>query len=103
MEKRADDDALQFGVRFVLGPDLEEREAVGRINTQLTKLQLARYVFRNADLARTGPPGGIKGDPELQRFGLLPNVLTKCLKDAMAKAGLSSLRDVAVTDDAFHP
>lgn len=103
MEKKMDEDALQFEIRFVLGSDLEERHVAGRIGSSLTKLQLSSYLFRNADLARTGPPGGIKGDPELNRFGLFPNILVKCLKDAMAKMGLSSLRGVAITDDAFHP
>ena len=103
VEKKQDEDSAQFNLKFVLGSDLEERVASGRIGVGLTKLELHSYVFRNADLARTGPPGSIKGDPELNRFGLLPNVIVKCFKDAMAKMGLSSLRGVAVTDDAFHP
>lgn len=103
MEKKMDEDSLKFGIRFVLGSDLEERMATGQVSSSLTKMQLHRYVFRNADLARTGPPGAIKGDPELNRFGLFPNVFTKCLKDAMARMGLSSLRGINITDEAFHP
>jgi hypothetical protein len=103
MEKKQEEDSAQFGLRFVLGSDLEERTAVGRMGVGLTKLELSRYVYRNMDLSGTGLPGSIKGDPELCRFGLLPNIVVKCFKDAMAKMGLSSLRGVAVTDDAFHP
>lgn len=103
MEKKQNEDFAQFGLKFVLGSDLEERTAAGRMNVGLTRLELSRYVYRNADLSMTGPPGSIKGDPELNRFGLLPNVVVKCFKDAMAKMGLSSLQGVAVTDSAFHP
>ena len=103
MEKKQDEDTAQFGLRFVLGSDLEERTAVGQMGVGLTKLELSRYVYRNTDLAKTGLPGSLRGDPELNRFGLLPNIVVKCFKDAMSKMGLSSLRGVAVTDDAFHP
>lgn len=103
MEKRQDEDAAQFSLRFVLGSDLEERMATGRLGVGLSKLELDHYVYRSLDLARTGLPGSIKGDPELQRFGLLPNIVVKCFKDAMAKMGLSSLKGVVISDDAFHP
>lgn len=103
MEKKPDEDFAQFGLKFVLGSDLEERTAVGRMGVTLTRLELSKYVYRNADLSKTGPPGGIKGDPELNRFGLLPNIIVKCFKDAMAKMGLSSLRGMNVTDESFNP
>ena len=103
MEKKPDENFAQFNLKFVLGSDLEERTAVGRMGVSLTQMELNRYVYRNADLSKTGPPGSIKGDPELNRFGLLPNIVVKCFKDAMSKMGLSSLRGVNVTDTAFHP
>lgn len=103
MEKKSNEDFTNFGLKFVLGSDLEERTVSGRMGISLTKLELDRYVYRNIDLSRTGPPGYIKGDPELNRFGLLPNIVVKCFKDVMSKMGLSSLRGVTVTDDAFHP
>lgn len=103
MEKQAMDDFVNFGLKFVLGSDLELREATGQVHVDLTQLRLDRYTYRNTDLSKTGLPGSIKGDPELHRFGLLPNIIVKCLKSAMSKIGLSSLRGVAVSDDAFHP
>jgi hypothetical protein len=103
MEKKPDEDFAQFGLKFVLGSDLEERTAVGRMGVTLTKLELSKYVYRNADLAKTGPPGSVKGDPELDRFGLLPNIIVKCFKDALSKMGLSSLKGMTVSDEVFHP
>jgi hypothetical protein len=97
-EKAPDEDVLRFSVNFVLGSDLEERVAVGSIGSDLFNLRLESYKFRGIELAQTGPPGYLAGDPEIGRFGRFPNVFVKCLRDAMLIMGLSTLIGVHVTD-----
>jgi len=97
-EKAPNEDILRFAVNFTLGSDLEERVAVGSIGSDLFNLSLDSYKFRGIELAHTGPPGYLAGDPEIGRFGRFPNVFVRCLRDAMLIMGLSTLVGVHVTD-----
>jgi hypothetical protein len=103
IEKKMEDEKIKFELKFLIGSDLEERKVLGFVDVDLKKLELEKYEYRGSDLSKTGAPGYIQGDPELNRVGLLPNVIVKCFKDAMSKVGISTLRGINISDDAFHP
>lgn len=103
VEKMPSEEIARFQVEFVLGSDLERRIASGAVGDDLLSVRLDSYRFRGVELAHTGEPGYIVGDDEIVRFGRFPNVLTKCMRDAMLTMGLSTLVGVHVTGVLLVP
>lgn len=103
VEKTPAEEVANFQIEFVLGSDLERRIAAGAVGDDLMSVRLDSYRFRDAELARTGEPGYIIGDDEVVKFGRFPNVLTKCLRDAMLTMGLSTLIGTHITGVSIVP